>query len=374
MPKKWVLEGYFSRHGDTLQRIPLTQFPALVGREPDLPVALVRSEISRNHAEFFVKGDELYLRDLNSTNGSFINHDQVTGEKVLRHGDVVHFASYEVRVLEEHDEAVEDENTMTQFNVMPLSNKLPTGLSELQVLLDERAIQAQFQPIVSLSGELYGYEILGRGSRDDLPRFPMDLFRIAESMNGKAAELSEIMRDCGVAQAFQQSSAHRMFMNTHPEEMKDIDYLLKSMRRLRETFADMPMVLEIHEDAITDVQLMRRFAEELIAMEVELAYDDFGAGQARLMEMIDVPVKYVKFDIALIRGLHEAPESKQKMVAALAAMTKAMGIQALAEGVEFPEELALCEQMNFDLIQGYFFGKPALKLDYQNPLGKSGIT
>jgi EAL domain-containing protein (putative c-di-GMP-specific phosphodiesterase class I) len=195
----------------------------------------------------------------------------------------------------------------------------------------------------------------------------MDLFRIAESMPGKDAELSVLMRDVGVREGYLQSPSNRLFMNTHPAEMKNTSHLLMTMRKLRESCPDLPMVLEIHEDAIADVNLMKKVADELSAMNVELAYDDFGAGQARLMEMIEVPVKYVKFDIALIRGLHKAPEVKQKMVAALVAMTRDMGIQALAEGVEGPEELALCRQMNLDLIQGYHFSKPKPLMDYKNP-------
>lgn len=370
MAKKWILEGFFGSQTDLLQRIELKNLPAIVGRDPALPLAIVRSEISRNHAEFFLRGADLMLRDLNSTNGTFINHAPLKGETTLRHGDVIHFASCEVRILEEQDvtHVPGDDGTMTRFSFMPLSNKLPTGLNELQVLLDQRAINAEFQPIVGIDGTLYGYEVLGRGGRQDLPISPMELFRIAESLSGKAAELSVLMRDCGVEQAASQGVKHRLFMNTHPEEMKDVDGLLNSIKGLQQRFGHLQLVLEIHEDAITDLKLMKRFAEELIAIGVELAYDDFGAGQARLMEMIEIPVKYVKFDIALIRGLHNAPEAKRKMVAALAAMTRAMGIQALAEGVEYPEELALCEAMQFDLIQGYFFGKPSRSLDYKNPL------
>ena len=47
-----------------------------------------------------------------------------------------------------------------------------------------------------------------------------------------------------------------------------------------------------------------------IQLNIDLAYDDFGAGQARLLELIEVPVKYVKFDIALIRGLPTATEAR----------------------------------------------------------------
>jgi len=366
MSKKWVLEGYFGEDKDSLQRIPLSVFPAKVGRDSSLDLAIEQSEVSRLHAEFHDVDGKLILKDLGSTNGTFVNNQQLKGEINLRHGDVVHFASYAVRVLELTFVSPERDSSMTMINVIPRSDKLPTGLNELQVLLDERAIKSQFQPIVHLDGSLYGYEVLGRGSRPDLPISPMDLFRIAESMPGKDAELSLLMRDCGVEQACQQSHLHRIFMNTHPSEIKDIDFLLSTMRKLREKFESLPMVLEIHEDAITNIEMMKKFSRELTAMNIELAYDDFGAGQARLMEMIEVPVKYIKFDISLIRGLHNAPESKQKMVAALAAMTKSMGIQTLAEGVEELEELQLCKQMNFDLIQGYYFGKPSLLLNYNN--------
>ena len=368
MPKKWVLEGYFGGDEDTLQRIPLSVFPAKVGRDSSLTLAIEQTQVSRLHAEFFDLDGELTLRDLGSTNGTFVNDKQLQGQTSLRHGDVVHFASSSVRVLEQTSVPPERDASMTMINVIPRSDKLPTGLNELQVLLDERAIKSQFQPIVHPDGSLYGYEVLGRGSRPDLPISPMDLFRIAESMPGKDAELSLLMRDCGIEQACQQSKLHRMFMNTHPSEIKDIDFLLSTMRKLREKFESLPMVLEIHEDAITNIEMMKKFSRELTAMNIELAYDDFGAGQARLMEMIEVPVKYIKFDISLIRGLHNAPESKQKMVAALAAMTKSMGIQTLAEGVEEFEELQLCKQMNFDLIQGYYFGKPSLSLHYDDHL------
>lgn len=367
MSTSWVLEGYFDSQSESLQRIQIKELPAFVGRDLSLPLAINRSEISRKHAEFFERDGQLFLRDLNSTNGTFVNRIPLKGELAVFHGDVIHFAASEMRLIEEQDLS-SDDTGMTQFSFMPLSNRLPTGLNELQILLDTKALNVAFQAVVSCDGELYGYEVLGRGGRDDLPKSPMELFRIAESMSGKAAVLSELMRDVGVEKAVQLGIKQRLFLNTHPEELKDVPRLLASLKTLSNRYPNLQFVLEIHEDAITDLQLMKQFADDLLAMGIELAYDDFGAGQARLMEMSEVPVKYVKFDIALIRDLHHAPEPKRKMVAALAAMTRAMGIKALAEGVEYQEELALCDAMQFDLIQGYFFAKPSPDLQYNNPL------
>ena len=367
MLKKWFLEGYFGGR-ESLQRIPLRKFPAQLGRNSELAVAIIKPEISRVHAEFVEEKGELVLRDLKSTNGSYVNHEKVIDKTILRHGDVLHFSKYELRIIEEGYDTVIPVSKMTQLSTAPLSNKLPVGLHELQVLLDSRAIQAEFQPIVDIKGNLFAYEVLGRGSRYGLPRSPMELFLIAESMPGKAAELSLLMRDCGVEQGNAQSNNYPLFINTHPAEIDNINYLLKRVYQLRKHYEHLPMVLEIHEDAVTDVVKLKQFANELKTMDIDLAYDDFGAGQARLMEMVEVPVKYVKFDIALIRDLHKASQAKQKMVFTLAEMTKSMGIHVLAEGVESSEELAVCEQMNFDLIQGYYFGKPKSKMDYINPL------
>lgn len=367
MVKKWVIESYLGG-GKNMHRIPLTKFPAQVGRSLEIAIPIVKPEISRVHAEFIEKNGELILRDLNSKNGSFVNHQKLIGEMALRHGDIVHFAKYEARVVQENRDTEILDCEVTQFSAGPLSSKLPAGLNELQLLLSARAIQAEFQPIVDIKGNLFAYEVLGRGGRDDLPKHPEGLFRIAESMPGKASELSLLMRDCGAEQGYTQSNTQLLFLNTHPAELHDINYLLKTMQRLRDAHEDLPMVLEIHEDAVTNVVKLKQFANELSALDIDLAYDDFGAGQARLMEIAEVSVKYVKFDIALIRGLHQAPEAKQRMVAALASMTQALGIQVLAEGVECAEELILCKQMNFDLIQGYYFGRPRPKMNYINPL------
>ena len=62
-------------------------------------------------------------------------------------------------------------------------------------------------------------------------------------------------------------------------------------------------------------------ADELAArlkdIDVRFAYDDFGAGQARLNELWEVPAHFVKFDMGLIRGIHEAGEAKRRGLAVM---------------------------------------------------------
>ena len=81
-------------------------------------------------------------------------------------------------------------------------------------------------------------------------------------------------------------------------------------------------------------------------------------GQARLLELADVPAHFVKFDISLIRGLHNASPRKRQLVRDLVQMVLATGSVPLAEGVEDEAEAQACIEMGFRLIQGYLTGRP----------------
>jgi EAL domain-containing protein (putative c-di-GMP-specific phosphodiesterase class I) len=92
---------------------------------------------------------------------------------------------------------------------------------------------------------------------------------------------------------------------------------------------------------------------------MQLAYDDFGSGQSRLVELATVCPDIVKFDIKFIREIHLAPRRQQQMVASLARMVRELNIVALAEGVECEAEHDVIVEMGFELGQGYLYGKPA---------------
>lgn len=109
---------------------------------------------------------------------------------------------------------------------------------------------------------------------------------------------------------------------------------------------------------MTDIVKLRELANRLAHLEIRFAYDDFGSGQARLLELADVPAHFVKFDMALIRGLHKASPCKRQIVRDLAQMVLAAGSVPLAEGVEDKEEAQACIEMGVQLIQGYFTGWP----------------
>jgi EAL domain-containing protein (putative c-di-GMP-specific phosphodiesterase class I) len=147
-------------------------------------------------------------------------------------------------------------------------------------------------------------------------------------------------------------------VNTHPLELQR-EGLLNSIIMARQLTAQTQLVLEIHEAAISDPKQMRELKENLRDLRVELAFDDFGAGQTRLAELTEARPDYLKFDISLIRGIDQAGAERQKLVHSLVGVTLDLGIVPLAEGVETESEAEVCRQLGFALAQGFHFGRPS---------------
>lgn len=64
-----------------------------VGRLGDNDVCLDEASVSSNHAEIVVRDGEAVLVDKGSTNGTFLNGEQMTGEQPLKEGDEIYFGS-----------------------------------------------------------------------------------------------------------------------------------------------------------------------------------------------------------------------------------------------------------------------------------------
>lgn len=67
--------------------IPITFPQFLIGRDPQCHLRPASPVISKRHCALLVKGDKLFLRDFDSTNGSFVNDQPIKGEAELKSGD-----------------------------------------------------------------------------------------------------------------------------------------------------------------------------------------------------------------------------------------------------------------------------------------------
>ncbi|WP_338560208.1 FHA domain-containing protein [Acinetobacter sp. KS-LM10] len=72
----------------------------LVGRHQDADLLIQSADISRRHAAFLLKDNALWVQDLKSSNGTFVNDLRIENETLLKQGDIVQFAAHKFSVLE----------------------------------------------------------------------------------------------------------------------------------------------------------------------------------------------------------------------------------------------------------------------------------
>ena len=101
----------------------------------------------------------------------------------------------------------------------------------------------------------------------------------------------------------------------------------------------------------------RRRLEHLKAIGIRLAIDDFGTGYSSLGYLKRFPIDVLKVDRSFVAGL-PANRGDAAIVRAVVGLTRALGLKAVAEGVETPEQLAELRGLGCDQGQGYLFGRP----------------
>lgn len=346
--KRWTLSGKFSAGNDFSSRV-VDPTPFRIGRRPDATLTLPRATISGLHADMVIREDCLFVRDLNSTNGTFINGERITGEAEVHENDVLQFADVTLKVS--CDTPASDTRTMTQ-------DFCDHALARVQFekLMSSRLVTPFFQPIVDLqTREIIAFEVLGRSRLAGLET-PGRMFAAATDLQ-READLSDLLRSVGIEVSQRFPDVPHVFLNTHP-----VEFLGKSWRnviqRLREMAPVQKLTVEIHEAAVTDVRAINSFREILQEYDIGLAFDDFGAGQARVTELAEVRPDYLKFDRQLVTGLDLADLTRQRFVKRLVDAVLDIDVIPLAEGIETPGEQEICLELGFQLAQGYRLGMP----------------
>jgi EAL domain-containing protein (putative c-di-GMP-specific phosphodiesterase class I) len=341
--------------GGPARDIAIQSLPFKIGRRQGLSLTIPSRTISNLHAEFYEVEEGIALRDLGSTNGTYVNGERLVTERCVKEGDLIQFSNMVFRLKVESEAG----NAKTL-----LGDNCEEALALIQFdrLINDDALTPVYQPIVrSQDLSVVAYEVLGRSPVFGL-KTAEQMFRAAAQLN-QEAELSRKCRHAGLQLFPRHVPARCLYLNTHPVELQDVNALIGSLNAVRRDFSDGQIVLEIHEGAITDLLMMRRMRDVMQELDVQLAYDDFGCGQARLIELMEVPPDILKFDMKLTRELHRATPHRKQILKSLVTMIRDAGIQALAEGMETAEESAACLEVGFDLHQGFFHGEPALGRD-----------
>jgi EAL domain-containing protein (putative c-di-GMP-specific phosphodiesterase class I) len=119
------------------------------------------------------------------------------------------------------------------------------------------------------------------------------------------------------------------------------------------------MCLEITETAaVTNIADAAAFIDQVRALGVKVALDDFGAGAASFGYLKTLRVDTLKIDGQFVRDLVDDPLD-EVAVRCFADVAKVMGLTTVAEFVDKPAVLARLHEMDVDFAQGYLLHEPA---------------
>ena len=252
---------------------------------------------------------------------------------------------------------------MEEFNKQLMQRaELTMSLSQA---LQKKELSLHFQPLVDLkSGTIIGIETLLRWNHPVLGMIPPSTFIPIAEESGLILEIGEwvLRKACAQAKLWHQSSAYPMLkisINISVKQFRQKNFLSSLKNILQETQLD-PSCLELE---ITESLILGNVTDviqkmvELKTLGIRFAIDDFGTGYSSLSYLKHFPFDTIKIDKTFIDNITTDPNNAS-IVQAIIGMTKSLGIEVLAEGVEYFEQVEFLKKHHMNQVQGYYFSKP----------------
>lgn len=108
-----------------------------IGRVDDNTFPIAEASVSSHHCEILLRGSDIVLRNLDSTNGTFINGQQLTGEAVVKPGQIIRLGQVEMRLEDAAAKPPPSKKLPDQTMIIPQGVKLGQDTSTKIVAFDK---------------------------------------------------------------------------------------------------------------------------------------------------------------------------------------------------------------------------------------------
>ena len=278
-------------------------------------------------------------------------------EMLLKQAD---YAMYEGKELQ-------GDNSSICFYTKEMENKYDRRLqieAQLATAIEENEFSAHFQRITPLGNDQkLIFEALIRWNSKVLGSVsPAEFIPIFEN-SSVIDQLTKVV--------IRQAKSLIVELAKHNKSVASIKINITATQLCHPNFSELFLgYLQAHEIKagticveLTESQMVKNTAacwlqiERLRLAGVKVALDDFGTGYSSLQHLLEFSVDYLKLDISIIRDIHKK-QRNQALVAGIIEMGHRLDMLIVAEGVETQQEYDCCQQLQCDMIQGYFLHKP----------------
>ena len=234
---------------------------------------------------------------------------------------------------------------------------------DLSRALEEGALELHYQPQADpVTGRIAGVEALLRWNHPLWGNVPPDEFIPLAEHTGLIRPLTRFVVETAIRQCVEWRNAGTpvlMAVNISARNLLEPD-LADTIARLL-VQAGLPaalLKLEVTESAIfADPDRAVQALERLVDLGLSVSVDDFGTGYSSLTRLRDLPVHEVKIDRSFVRHLAEREEDRA-IARAVVTLGHDLGLRVVAEGVEDEHSWRILQELDCDLVQGFFLARP----------------
>jgi EAL domain-containing protein (putative c-di-GMP-specific phosphodiesterase class I) len=250
-----------------------------------------------------------------------------------------------------------------------LQNRMALRQSLHRAVIEDR-LKLHYQPLVDLgSGRIIGAEALVRWYHPEFGLQRPDLFIPLAEESGFIVQLGawvihEAMRQ---SQSWKQQGFNppRIAVNVSSVQLQKPGFIATVEKALAETGADAHdfefeltegLLIEASSDVLSILTAIK-------ALGFGITIDDFGTGNATFKYLRDFPIDKIKIDQVFVRQL-VIDSSDAFIIRAMVALSRSLGINILAEGIETEMQREFLRQEGCESGQGYLFSMPLVAEDF----------
>jgi len=243
--------------------------------------------------------------------------------------------------------------------------------ARLRSALPMQQFRLYYQAQVDSHGKATGAEVLLRWEHPVLGLVsPVQFIPLAEE-TGLIVPIGlwVLQTACAQLKAWQRDALTRdltLAVNVSAKQFHRADFVAQVQQVLLESGAKPSLLkLELTESTVLEnvddtIAKMR----EIKLLGVDFSMDDFGTGYSSLQYLKRLPLDQIKIDQSFVRDITSDPNDAA-IVQAIIAMTEALGLNVIAEGVETGAQRDFLDKHGCHAFQGYLFSKPVVVKEFE---------
>ena len=233
---------------------------------------------------------------------------------------------------------------------------------ELLHALKNDEFYLEYQPKIDLSNAFdYNVEALIRWNHPLKGMISPGVFIPIAEETGIMNEITKVVFKKVIEQCNEWKSSGisvKTSINISHKDFNNKEFMNYFMETIRNEQIDPKLIeLEITESGVIDnTNTLTGIFNELRDLGIKISIDDFGTGYNSLINLVKIPMDFLKIDKSFID--HLSIRKYELMVAQLIQFAHDMDIEVIAEGVETEEQLDKLKAMQCDFVQGFYLSRP----------------